>query len=267
MMTSFRDSSDALTPVRKKQRRRRRIIFWSLTGFFVLILVGIFYLIFFSKVIQVKAITIQGNRVATSDELKQLIIKKLDERGALVRWLGSGNILYWINVHTITDTGIPAAGALTIHTSLIHRTVSVAIQERVFNGVWCSDTCVGFDPNGIAFFLAPQVYGSLLLKVQDENTSTLSLGNPVFNDKEALKNIFETIGDVKASNIAIDTVSIKDISLREWEIQNTYGTVFKFSLDFVPDDLINVFKTLREKTKFENLSYVDFRVKNRVYYK
>ena len=266
-MTSFRDSSDALTPARKKQRRRHRVIFWALAGSSLLLLLGMFYLVFFSKIIQVRAITIQGNRVATSDELKQLLIKKLDERGVLARWLGSGNILYWMNVRTIIDTGIPAAGALTITTSLIHRTVSVAIQEREFNGVWCSDTCVGFDPNGIAFFLAPQVYGSLLLKIQDENTSTLSLGSPVFNDKEALEHIFETIRDVKESGIAIDSVSIKDISLREWEIQNTYGTVFKFSLDFVPNDLVNVFKTLKERTKFENLGYIDFRVKNRVYYK
>lgn len=266
-MISFKDSSDALTSARKRQRRHRLVIFWSLTGLSILLVVGMIYLIFFSRVIRVKAITIQGNRVATSDELKQLLIKKLDERGAFARLLGSGNILYWVNVRTISDTGIPAAGALTITTSLIHRTVSVAIQEREFNGVWCSDTCVGFDPNGIAFFLAPQVYGSLLLKIQDENTSTLSLGSPVLDDKEALRNIFETIRDVKESGIAIDSVSIKDMSLREWEIQSTQGTAFKFSLDFVPDDLVNVFKTLRDKTKLENLSYVDFRVRNRVYYK
>jgi len=266
-MASYSDTNELLTPSKRRMRRRRIIIFWSVVVATVIFVGGLIYLVYFSSFIKVKQFSIQGNRVAGSDDLQQLLIKKLDTRGWFRRGLGSNNILYWVGAGEVDDSGIPAASAVVVHTNIFTRTVSVEIKERIFVGVWCSKTCVGFDSNGIAYFLAPNVEGSLLLKVQDENESELVLGSPVFFDPRALQNIFQSLTIVKESGIAVDTIRVKEATLREWELHSTKGTVFKFSLDFVPEKLKSVLDNLKERTKLEDLSYVDMRVENRVYYK
>lgn len=266
-MASYSDTNELLTPSKRRMRRRRVIIFWSIVIATIIFVGGCIYIIYFSNFIKVKQFSIQGNRVAGSDDLRQLLIKKLDTRGWFRRGLGSNNILYWVGAGEVRDSGIPAASAVIVHTSILSRAVSVEIKERAFVGVWCSKTCVGFDSDGVAYFLAPNVEGSLLLKVQDENESELVLGGPVFFDPRALKNIFQSLAIVKESGIIVDTIHVKEATLREWELHSTKGTIFKFSLDFVPEKLKSVLDNLRERTKLENLNYVDLRVENRVYYK
>ena len=266
-MASYSDTNELLTPSKRRMRRRRVIMFWSIVVATIIFVGGFIYIIYFSSVIKVKQFSIQGNRVAGSDDLQQMLIKKLDTRGWLRRGFGSNNILYWVGVGEVGDSGIPASSAVIVHTNILSRAVSVEIRERTFVGVWCSKTCVGFDSNGIAYFLAPDVEGSLLLKVHDENESELVLGSPVFSDPLALKNIFQSLTIVKEGGIVVDTILVKEATLREWELHSTKGTVFKFSLNFVPEKLKSVLDNLKERTKLEDLSYVDLRVENRVYYK
>ncbi|MEK7089909.1 MAG: hypothetical protein AAB920_03800, partial [Patescibacteria group bacterium] len=260
-------TNEITTPSRRRMRRRHVIIFWSTAIASAILIGGIIYLIYFSSIIKVKQFSIQGNRVAGSEDLQQLLIKKLDTRGWFRRAFGSSNILYWVGAGEVRDSGIPAASAIVVHVNILSRAVSVEIKEREFVGIWCAKTCVGFDSDGIAYFLAPDVEGSLLLKVLDENENELTLGNPVFPDATALKNIFLSIAIIKEDGIPIDKVIIRDMTLREWELQSTKGTVFKFSLDFVPEKLKSVLNNLKERTKPEDLSYVDLRVQNRVYFK
>lgn len=266
-MSSYSNTNEVLTPSRRRQKRRRLIIFWSVVPVSILCLGGIIYFLFFSNTIKVQQFLVGGNRVAGDTDVRELLIQKLDARGWFMRKLGAKNILYWVGVGALRDSGIPAAQALVVHTSLLHRTVTIEIKERQFAGIWCAETCVGFDPNGIAYFLAPDVEGSLLLKIQDENNDPLVLGSPVFPDGAALANIFQSIALIQQSGIAIARVSIKDRALREWELVSTKGTQFKFSLDFVPEKLKNVLQNIDERTKLENLAYVDMRVQNRVYFK
>lgn len=266
-MASYSDTNELLAPSRRKTRRRRMILAWSIIIASILVVGGIVYLTFFSNLVRVKQFTIQGNRVEGSDELQQLLIKKLDMRGWFRRALSSNNILYWVGVGEMRDSGIPAASMVVVHANILSRTVSVEIKEREFSGVWCATTCVGFDADGIAYFLAPDVEGQLLLKVQDENGGAVTLGEPVFQDATALKHIFQTLVIMKEGGIAIDKVTIKDVAIREWELQSTKGTIFKFSLDFIPANLKSVLQNIGERAKLENLSYVDMRVENRVYFK
>lgn len=225
------------------------------------------YVVFFSSVFRVRTITVQGNRVATDGELKALLVKKLDARGHIARWLGSDNVWYWFSARVNGDPSIPAADTVEITTDLFQRAVMIAIKERTFKGVWCADTCVGFDKNGVAYFLAPEVYGSLLLKIDDENKTPVTLGAPVIADDAARTHMFGTLDVLMAKGVALDRVTVKDVSLREWEAESIHGTVFKFTMDFVPTNLGGVLDDLRGKTAFDTLSYVDFRVQNRVYYK
>lgn len=266
-MSSYSDTNEILTPSRRRQKKRRFIIFWSTVSIAILCIGGIFYFLFYSNVIKVRQFSVEGNRVAGGADVQALLVEKLNTRGWFARKLGPQNILYWIGVGTLRDSGIPAAQALVVHASLIHRTVTIEIKERQFAGIWCADTCVGFDPDGVAYFLAPDVEGSLLLKIQDENNTPLVVGSPVLSDGTALSNIFQSIALVKQSGVAIAEVRIKDIALREWELVSTKGTQFKFSLDFVPEKLKGVIQNISERTKLENLTYVDMRVQNRVYFK
>ncbi len=266
-MPHFSEPNEMLTPSKRKIRRRHLIIFWLIFLTSVFIISATVYFVFFSQIIKVQKFSIDGNRVVGRSELEELITKKLNSRGWFVRKISEKNILYWFGVKEIRDSGIAAADEVLVHTNLTDRTVAVEIKERVFAGIWCGDSCFGFDSNGVAYFLAPDTEGSLILKIKDENNVGLTLGQPVIADEKVLSNIFKTIAIIKENNILIDGVTIKDATLREWELKSTKGTQFKFSLDFVPDKLKSVIDNLKGRTKLEALNYIDFRVQNRVYFK
>ena len=249
-----------------RQKKRKIILISSIAGGSLLLICGIVYFLFFSSFTRVRSIEFVGNRVASDDELKQLLIKKLDTRGVFMRMFGHDNIFYWMSAGVITETGIPAAESLDIRTDSSSRVVTVTVDERKFMGVWCGDTCVGFDSHGLAYFYAPDVSGSLLLKIEDENHAAVSLGDPVMHDDIALENIFATLRGVRDSGTPIAYASIKDLSVREWEIV-TSGPVLKLSLDVLPQDIPHVLQSIREKTDFDSIGYIDMRVKNRVYYR
>jgi hypothetical protein len=176
---------------------------------------------------------------------------------------------YWVTSGEISGTsmGEPAVRSVVIKNNFISRKVVIQVVEREFVGTWCTDTCVGFDSSGIAYFSAPHIEGTLLLHVQDENMRPLPLGESVWKDEKAFKNVLETIYEVRGSGIAIAHINIKDYALREWEIRPAKGGVIYLSVDFVPEKIGDIIESVLEKTTWDALQYIDLRVQNRVYFK
>ncbi|MFA6407168.1 MAG: hypothetical protein WCV80_00480 [Candidatus Paceibacterota bacterium] len=258
--------------IRGKMRPRQKRQLWLLIGggtLFVLLCVGCYYLLFLSTVFKVKEFSVEGNRFMQKEVLHKELVQKIDNQGWFVRMLGEDNVWYWRLGRTITQNDssiIPAASQINIAVNVWNHAVKVEVTERVLAGVWCTDTCFGFDETGILFSSAPNLSGSLILKIKDENIRALIVGAPVLSDVQNIKNILETVRVIKESGLPISEVRIKEAVLGEWEVKSLGGSLFHFSLNFVPENLAGTLKTMRERTQFENLTYLDFRIPNRVYY-
>ncbi|MFA6365531.1 MAG: hypothetical protein WCW78_04000 [Candidatus Paceibacterota bacterium] len=251
-------------------RERRRMWFFIVGAvLFVAACVGLYYLLFLSPVFKVETFSVEGNRFMQKEVLHKELVQKIDEKGWFIRMLGENNVWYWYLGRKVTenDTSIvPAASHISIVANVWNHIIHVVVKERALAGVWCTDSCFGFDEAGIAFSSAPDLSGSLILKIKDENARTLAVGAPVLPDIQGVTHILETVRIIKESGLPVSGIKVKDAALGEWEVTSIRGCLFHFSLNFVPGNLAGTLKTMTERTQFENLTYLDFRIPNRVYY-
>jgi len=149
-----------------------------------------------------------------------------------------------------------------------------------------SDSCWWFDSSGVIFRKAISVEGNLIASLDDYSQKNIGLNSKILPD-EFIPNIFSIFRAVSASGLSVKEMRLNDLALQEIEV-DTYnglpadlsaialataealakaGPKIYFSLRFSADNVPEVIKSLKEKTTFGSLQYVDFRVENRVYYK
>src|SRR3989338_4233294 len=149
-----------------------------------------------------------------------------------------------------------------------------------------SDSCWWFDSSGVIFRKAISVEGNLITSLNDYSQKNIGLNSKILPD-EFIPNIFSIFRAVSASGLSVKEMRLNDLALQEIEV-DTYnglpadlsaialataealakaGPKIYFSLRFSADNVPEVIKSLKEKTTFGSLQYVDFRVENRVYYK
>jgi len=151
--------------------------------------------------------------------------------------------------------------------------------------------CFWFDSDGIIFKKAIEVEGNLIISLNDYSQKSVGLNRKILPD-QLIANIFSIFMAVSQSGLRIKEMRLNDLSLEEMEVdtydglptdlpaesslpglRSDYGGVGKagpkiyFSLRFPADNVPDIINSLKEKSVFGGLQYVDFRVENRVYYK
>ncbi|MEK7513098.1 MAG: hypothetical protein AAB601_02765 [Patescibacteria group bacterium] len=201
---------------------------------------------------------------------------------------------------------VPAVATISTAADFGRREVGVDVTERILAGVWCvpraddgldgrrlagavetgmriatttatstlpevsvspREQCYAFDDNGILFAEAPNMHGVLVFLVHDTNASRWALGQRVLPDESWYRRLRETVSILTEHIGPPVAVVVRDTILKEWEAQTASGARFYFSFDFVPENIPGVLRALAERMPLRDLSYVDFRVPNRVYYK
>ncbi len=258
------------------RRKNKRVNFkFLIVSFSFLTLGGLFiFLVHFSlysDFMTVKSSEVKGVDAAKGGYVKQTLIREMIGSGGWRRYFGPDNMLFWIigKKPDFTKVDLPFLASLNLETNLAGRDLEVSVKEREFFAVWClSDGhCFSIDQDGIVFAEAPEIQGSLILKINDENTRTLVLGNSVVPNNWWLGNVFESLRLIKARGFSVSSVKIKDFGLEEWEAQIYSGPSFYFSLNFVPENFSGVIDSVSKKLDLTKLSYLDFRVPGRIYYK
>jgi len=254
-------------------RERKKLKLLHITvifAVFILFFVGVFHVILYSDIFKVKKLEISGSSFYDNDYLISASIVEIIKNHPYLGFLGGDNILFWL----FSDP-IPIAGNKIIHlqelnksTNLIDRRVNIAVKERGFFGVSCfSKNCFVFDDSGLIFSNSPDVNGSLILKIENINNQSVLLGNYFLPSTHWVRNILETIALVKSTGFYVSSAIIKESSLREWELLVYPSLSLLFDLSFVPEDLDRILSTAKDRLDLEKLSYLDFRVKGRIYYK
>jgi hypothetical protein len=135
--------------------------------------------------------------------------------------------------------------------------------------VWClaGGDCYAFDREGIAFGRAPETYGTLITKVSDVRTAALAPGEAVLATSEWRARILETLEIIGALHLSPRIITVREEALREWDVALVEGPTLKFSFSFVPERLEDALASLSRRGDFRALTYLDFRVPDRLYYK
>jgi len=254
-----------------KRTGPKHFLFALIALLFLSILLALLYVVLHGSFLKVRDIEINGTRSVSRDAL----LASLSARGVgdskLLSWLGPDNILFWKFLpNSLSSANIlPIVAEAAQNVNLGKRNVTVTIRERGGFGTWCakSGSCYVFDESGIVFGTAPASEGVLITEVEDQNSREPLIGISLFPRSAWRNSFFGTLQILKDNGIPISKIIVRDFSLREFEVVSMFGFSFYFSLDFTPDNLNAVLNNLSKQLTLSSLSYLDFRVPNRVYYK
>jgi len=268
------DFTQAHAIFKKRKESIVRFKFFVITGgvfLFGVFLIGFSYILIYSNFFKVKNIAISGNTFMPREELISALIQLNFNKGfKWLSWLGPDNILFWKAAEGIDNKldKLVKVASVTVSTDLWRKEVKLQVIERKLFGIWCViQDCYGFDENGVIFIKTPSIEGALYLRIDDLNNRPLLLGQPVLPNARWFQNLITSLKILKNQSLIPVKIIVDNLELREWQIKMASGTYFYFSLEFVPDNLSGILKSLSSKVDFNQLTAVDFRVPNRIYYK
>lgn len=254
---------------RKSRPKKIRWIFWLIFFFINGLLIFAIYLVFWSNFLKVQKLVFENNRFITVNQLMPALTAAIIQKENWRSWLTPERLIFWLGVNqpSISEK-LPLVEDVKIKINFKSRHVVVKIQERTFAGLWCSlnKECFVFDQEGVVFSRAPYVEGNIFIKIIDQETKNIRLGQIIFNQFQWLSEIQEITNTLKLNKIDFNEIVIKPYYLKEWEVNLIEGPILKFSFGQKPIDFEKTIVSLRKTLNWPKLIYLDFRVQNRVYY-
>ena len=275
----------------RESRRRQRTLFFVFLIAVYLVSVAVLWTIIYSPLFRVKNVEITGNKNVPSEDIMTLMKADIYRGSFTKRALGMRNILIWPQKFSEDILKFyPEVKSASVEKNYLERKIRIVVEEKQPFGVWClkglagadanttavSSDCFWFDSDGIIFKKAMEVEGNLIISLNDYSQKNLGLNRKILPDR-FVSNIFSIFKAVSQSGLRVKEMRFNNLSLEEMEV-DTYnglptgsslkaGPKIYFSLRFPADNIPDIINSLKEKSSFNGLQYVDFRVENRVYYK
>lgn len=259
-------SQEFIKTKKVKSRKKRFVVAGCVLAVFLCLLGTFLYFFYWSPTLRVSEFLINGTK--DTEKVQTAILNYFEKTKSFLS-PASDRIVFWIsrNGEIQSPSFLPSASLIRLTSDFTQKRVTVDITPRVMSGVWCAaNQCFVFDANGILFQESPDVSGSLILKIRDENNTPVSLGSSVLSQEE-FESMKRAIASLQKNNIPISEIVIQNRELKEWSTIAPNGFSVKFSFNTIPDDLDSVFKGVFERTSMDKLTYIDLRVQNRVYFK
>ena len=133
-----------------REKRKFRIKVYLVGGALVLSAIGIFYVVVYSPVFQIRKFQISGV-ARLNDEAALKILKPLILDNRLANFLGINNLLVWrIKNPDVQNTSLAQA---IIKRDWLRQEVKIQVEERPRIAIWCSqkDFCYWIDQSGADF--------------------------------------------------------------------------------------------------------------------
>lgn len=228
--------------------------------------VGFVYVMFFSKLLEIRDISFNGLNTVSPEEFEDKINARLDQKifGYLSR---RNNLLLGVdsdNLEKEISSSYPIFKSVKVQKNLPHNLV-FSFEERKPVGIWCvANECRYFDNEMQTWGPAVRSSGFLMLTVSDERS-----GGGEFNiDKDFFDAILQASSD--ASTHTIRSVGIPEGSFNEFRVYTDQSFYIIYSLDSSVKDqseILSIF--LKEKSKDSNFQpqYIDLRIEGRIYFK
>jgi len=210
----------------------------------------------------VQVLEIRGLKKLTEEQIKEGLADKVS----------SNNFLLWPEGEMVINS-FPLVANLRIEKSFVDRRISIDVQEREALGVWCDypdaeQQCWWFDNRSLLFEKAPNLEGSLIILIEEGKEKVeIGLGKRGLADKPWYN-----------MNIIISSNMVRDLSIHKFTIdrqkkeviaETAGGFSIYLSLRFDPTINLKALNKLiaKDDINLKKISYLDLRVKNRLYYK
>ena len=244
------------------------------------------YLAFAEGALTVAEIRVEGVRLVDHEKVKAALAEAVNRPPR--SWFGSDLTPFWLFLDPSESflASFPMFRAVEVETDLFARDVVIRADERELYGVWCliktaepsgmrdagegigtGEQCYAFDRDGVAFWSAPATQGTLITKVADARSAAFQPGEAVLSDAEWRSRMLETLAILDTLRLTPRLITVREETLREWEVALVEGPTLKFSFTFVPPGLEGALAVLSRRGDFRALTYLDFRVSDRLYYK
>lgn len=279
---SFEDSQE------KRRRRRRYFLRFSVGGAVFAILLFAAWVLLRSPVFRLDKVVVEGNKTVSEDAITDILKSRIVRGSWSRRWLGIRNMLAWPASLGADDLKlIPLVRSVSITKNYKNRTLTALVEEREPYGIWCfhqaqtnadstqtgadnaqtkSASCWWFDAEGVVFKRAFAAEGNLLKVVNDYSQPPRGLGEKILPE-EFVPNLISILQMLQKSSLSVREVRLEDVNKAEVVVRTHTGPKLYLSLRFPADDALSVIKSLSEKAGFKDLEYIDFRVRDRAYYK
>lgn len=270
----------------KLAEKRRR--FWILKALFfvglVIAIVGfILYLLFFSGLLDIKEVSINGLDKVSGEEFNNELNERLNSK-----WLGllehQKSVIFFDSDAFKTEilTTFPEIKEISVSKELLH-SLNIDITERTTAGIWCFiDDCRYFDREGVTWGQVIRSSGFLILIVEDMKQDTKGIdpepsrkGSQRVSasygiDRELLSGIMLISERLKKKDIFISKFVIPGDFIGDFSAFTSSGYELLFSVDSDVRsqlDTLDIFLAEKKDDPDFKPQYIDLRVSRRVYYK
>jgi len=258
--------------IKKHRRKRQRVIkILSYSTLFLFVIGGLVWLFIFSPIFRFNNVEV----IIGDDSLKEKIAGQLEAKvknSFLNNIFGERNFLVWPSKLGEKEfASLPEIYELTIDKQYRKNNITITATERSALGIWCLQkktppACFKFDDQGFIFRESLATGGNLIKIVRDFEQENLAVGDSILPE-EFRANIISILQVLEDSGLSTKEVVLRDLKLQEVEVPLSSGPEIYFSLRRKADIYLEVLKSLSQEPGFNDYSYIDLRVENRVYYK
>ncbi len=267
-------SVDVYIPEARALRDRKTRYVWLGILFLALYFISLIaaWVVFRSPLFKFKELRIEGNETVQKEDILMLYQSNMFRDSFFRYLLGYRNFLVWPEELTPEELRqFPVIKRAATEKDYGRGLLLIKVEERKAAGIWCGmqtelPRCFWFDDEGVLFDKAPLVEGNLIRAVRDYASAEIYLGARVLG-KEQITNLLSVFQVFARTGLSVKEISLSDLGLQELTITTYEGPELYFSLRFKADDAAQVLDFLDQKPNFRKFEYVDFRVKDRVYYK
>lgn len=263
---------DYLQALEGGRKRRKRLAAWGgfALGVYLLSILGLLFILK-TPFFKIKAIEVKGAEGIPQSNVLSLLTSDAIKNSWPNRFLGSNNLLVWPDSFSGKDLSlIPSIRSAQVEKDYSAKKITVNVTMRRPFGIWCLEKenpaeCLWFDEDGVMYKQAFASEGNLIRVIKDYSQNNIGINDDVL-PSELLPNLFPILDVLQKSGLSIKEVGLYHLDLEELEIKTFNGPKILFSLRFPPQGALEVINSLKTRG-FKNLTYIDFRVENRAYYK
>lgn len=228
---------------------------------FLLAAIFLFSAAVYLPVLHAKKIEILGaEHISAQDILEES--RAIILRQPFGHYLGFSSMLLWGGSNLALAN--PLINSVELERLWLDGEVRIIVHERARDFIWCAeDACVWVDKTGIALDAAPSAEGQIVDVVFANNSALPRVGAQVF-DPQKFFYLEKILKALKQSSVVVSKIGL-DTSSGEIVANTKAGADLFFSLRFDPMPTIAPLQKFGE-SGLRQISYVDFRIENKVYY-